>query len=461
MPNCSVTRPLVDPDPGAYTFAAWRCLIQMVNAFLQCIADNGGPVIELLSEASNTEAWKCQEMHDKLYQICPAIMGEAPNMWSRDWVQRVLSVLEHGSCVPLNAGAVDGEVIAAYTAPKGRQGYTLESIYDVIDRQAYRDKDYVEWHMASWMASVAGIDVASVAIPYSQSDDVTLWYSFTRNQMVPYSELLESDFFFTDAEYASRTVVNRYPVSVATEDEIIIAASPPTDEENPDFYDDYMAYLAADGHVSTYASTTTTQQVRSSYMQQYAFIPQPVSTAGLRIADTATYNIPATFIEDPAFASAPGEVKPLANIAKVLWALRQSHRRHLQAWRQLDPDPSLPINHPDQYHKSYCEVTGIAFGNTRAGTSLPPLILTLNISDEAEDWSNNITCILARQWNYQTQELRIDFAYPMQVPVASGATPSGPIPPLDRYSPQGLELNVTYPGGASASVPSCDEAWRF
>jgi hypothetical protein len=435
----------------------------MVNDFLRCIATNGGPTIEVLPDATNLSAWACQEMHDKLYQICPGMMGERPTMWSRAWVHRVLAVLEHGSCISLNSTEVDGEVLVAYTAPSARNTpYVLESIYTIIDRQAYRQNSYNEWHMASWMASTNFIDNILVGIPVTGYDDTTWWYSFSRNEMVPYSELLETDFFFTEAEYTARTVVSRYPVTVATDDEIVIAAKPPTNEEDPNFISDYQAYLAADRHVSAYARALTTQQIISSYNQYYSFIPQPISTAGLRIAETATYNIPDTFIEDPAYASEPGEVKPLATIAKMLWALRQSHRRHMQAWRQLNPDPSLPVNHPDQYRKSFCEVTGISFGNYRVGTSDPPILIALNLTNDPGSWANNVTCILARQWNYSTQELRIDFTYPMQVPISSTATPSGPIPPLEPgMSSQGLEINVAYPGGAEASVQSCDEAWRF
>ena len=96
MSGCKVALTENIKQPTPYSSRQWDCLIDNINLYLNCGKASGCGNYPTIAKPRRPTLWHAQQVHDILVQIQPAIMGERPTMWSRNWLDRVVQTLRTG-----------------------------------------------------------------------------------------------------------------------------------------------------------------------------------------------------------------------------------------------------------------------------------------------------------------------------------------------------------------------------
>ena len=459
-----------------YSRKQWRCLLAWVNAFLDCGRANGCGDYPVIPDVPNPCLWVAEQVHTTLAQIHPDILGGAPKMWSRNWLNRVVQALKAGwpGCEATNfellfeheiiptiepwmgsiiSGSCGASPVISWGTKSATDFIAINRVpSSVFDQNAFPSSQYVEWRQTG-QYSAAGLSgtygtVTGPLLPEFQSDpyDVSEWYSFTQQKMVEFDELCEDDFHFTTEEFLAQTVINRYPQSIQIQNAVLLAAlntlqTEPTQEASDLVLE--MSPWATQHWVVLLVSPFQTE--RGSWgLAPGAFGANPIDS---NIPVKTTVRVPTTFrVECPPTCTScngSGCEKPLAAHAQYLWALRWKQLQHIFAesqWTSPYSSPWLPN-------------TGLAAGTQVIWTAGSTLMQQ--------------HAVFASQWNIAGQMLRIDLGSNTNLWYATSLTQHPIYSPCTGLwgaagstLPQKMQIGVVKDSG-TFNPPECADDWHY
>ncbi len=367
MSNCNIPLPNNIPQDHPYTYRQWECLVENINAFLTCGRNSEcGNYPNIDPKAS--PMWAARPVYDILYQIQPDIMGDTPpKVWSRKFLNSVVETLQ--------AGWPDCEGGETFELITGSIGETIR--LDERTRSGYVQYSYVE------SRTNIGTNSGPHAPPTGWLEgNYSEWYSLTENALVPFAELHEDDFFFTEQEFQLREITTRFPEPANTHNDslsgILTSDEDPTEES-------YEALLT----LSPHTATITYHSIQSSLWGRTLFFD-----GGDYFYDVHAPLAPQVAVRTPdTFKDPDGNVHQLAHAAKTLWALR---------WEYLYMESLRSRGGSDEYW--YRENTHMYRGSVYHATSFGRVFFYMQ-------------ALHMSQWNYAGQTLRTDWGPGLHVPM--------------------------------------------
>ena len=385
-----------------YTFKQWDCLVQYINAFLECGRAAGCgdfPDIEV------RPLWAARSVYDILYQIRPEIMGTTPpKYWSRQFLNSVVETLQAGwpDC------DADPEVYFELIDTPGIVIPLTER-----NRERYLEYSYVECRSrinAHWY-STCGEPGPDEWWP----GDFAEWYSITQNKLVAFDDLVEDDFFFTEHEYYTRVVPERFPEPIADHTAQMIAI---TQHWTPEGYEAFMQR-------SPHAVTTTYHLIDSSCDTRRTYFYTGHNSEFYDIFAPLTPKVAVLIPES--FMDAEGNILYLSEAAKTLWALRWQYLEFIIRYHSSGPG----------YRHYYYENTGAYRGRW---------YWDVWVGTTTYRHFAGFLGVQMSQWNHRGQTLRVDWA---------------PASTVKMFDLQSQPLVSIIARGQEIAQPPCEDDWHY